>query len=168
MTLAIAHVRLAGKGDTATAQTDGVAVLDAVREVRPPFSPESVVTEFAALLRAYRVTSVMGDRYAGEWPRERFREHGIAYEVAERPRSDLYRDLLPMLNSGDCELLDLPRLASQLCGLERRTTRAGRDSIDHPAGGHDDIANAVAGALLLAAKPKLRPARMLRLDIMSR
>lgn len=168
MTLAIAHVRPAPKGSTASAPGDDVAVLDAVREVRPPFSPESVVTEFAGLLRSFGVRTVTGDRYAGEWPRERFREHGIAYEVAERPRSDLYRDLLPMLNSGDCELLDLPRLASQLCGLERRTTRAGRDSIDHPAGGHDDIANAVAGALLLAAKPKLRPARMLRLDIMSR
>jgi len=49
------------------------AVLDAVREVRPPFSPEAVVAEFAATLRSYRVTKVSGDRYAGEWPREQFR-----------------------------------------------------------------------------------------------
>jgi hypothetical protein len=143
-------------------------VLDAVREVRPPFSPESVVKEFAILLRSYRISTVTGDRYAGEWPRERFREHGIAYEVAESPRSDLYRDLLPVLNSGACELLDIPRLATQLCALERRTTRAGRDSIDHPAGGHDDVANAVAGALLLSARPKLKPARMITLNYMAR
>jgi hypothetical protein len=30
-------------------------------------------------------------------------------------------------------------------GLERRTARGGRDSIDHAAGAHDDLANVVAG-----------------------
>jgi hypothetical protein len=48
-------------------------------------------------------------------------------------------------------LLDHPRLATQLVGLERRTARGGRDSIDHAPGAHDDIANAAAGALVLAA-----------------
>jgi hypothetical protein len=32
-----------------------------------------------------------------------------------------------------------------LCGLERRTARSGKDSIDHGPGGHDDVANVVAG-----------------------
>ena len=58
MTLAIAH------------KDEDTAVLDVLRERRPPFSPESVVVEFAELLKAYRVTKVQGDRYAGEWPRE--------------------------------------------------------------------------------------------------
>jgi hypothetical protein len=42
--------------------------------------------------------------------------------------------------------------------LERRTSRAGRDSIDHGPGEHDDVANAAAGALLaaMAKKPKMR------------
>jgi hypothetical protein len=48
-------------------------------------------------------------------------------------------------------LLDNRRLISQLHGLERRTARGGKDSIDHGPGAHDDIANAVAGALVLAA-----------------
>ena len=49
-----------------------------------------------------------------------------------------------------CELLDHQRLLTQLCGLERRTGRGtGRDNIDHVPGGHDDIANAAAGALTL-------------------
>ena len=143
MTLAIAH-------------TEGaVQVLDCVREVRPPFSPEGVVREFAATLKSYRLARVTGDRYAGEWPRERFREHGITYDVADKPRSDLYRDLLPILNSGKVELLDLPRLTTQLCGLERRTARGGRDSIDHAPGGHDDIANAVAGVLTAQGRPRI-------------
>jgi len=138
MTLAIAHA----EGER--------AVLDAVRERRPPFSPEDVVREFATLLATYRVSTVVGDRYGGEWPAERFREHGITYEPAERPKSDIYREVLPILNSGRAELLDLPRLTTQLCGLERRTARGGRDSIDHAPGAHDDLANAVAGALVRA------------------
>lgn len=145
MTLAIGHLR------------DGVRVLDAVREVRPPFSPEAVVSAFAALLKSYRLTSVTGDRYAGEWPRERFRVHGIAYQLSAAPKGDIYRDMLPLLNSRAVELLDLARLSSQLCGLERRTARGGRDSIDHAPGGHDDVANAAAGCLLLLnARPPMR------------
>lgn len=138
-TLAVAH-----------RDSDAAAVLDAVREVRPPFSPESVVAEFAATLRSYRVTKVSGDRYAGEWPREQFRKFGITYEVAAKPKSDLFRDLLPMLNSRKVELLDHPKLIAQLSGLERRTARSGRNSIDHAPGAHDDVANACAGALLAA------------------
>jgi hypothetical protein len=140
MTLAIAHV------------DDGVAVLDLVREVKPPFSPENVTRDFAATLKSYGISTVSGDRYSGEWPREQFRKCGVQYIVSDRPKSDLYRDLLPLLNSRKVELLDLPRLASQLSGLERRTARGGRDSIDHPPGALDDIANAVAGAVLLAAR----------------
>jgi hypothetical protein len=83
-----------------------VTVLDATRERKPPFSPEDVVSEFAALLKSYGVTKVVGDRYAGEWPRERFSEHGIDYEPAAKPKSDLYRDLLPSINSRKVDLLD--------------------------------------------------------------
>jgi hypothetical protein len=39
-------------------------------------------------------------------------------------------------------------LIAQLLGLERRTARSGKDSIDHAPGGHDDVANAAASALL--------------------
>jgi hypothetical protein len=53
-----------------------------------------------------------------------------------------------MLNSRRVELLDHPKLVAQLVGLERRTARSGRDSIDHAPGAHDDVANAAAGALL--------------------
>jgi hypothetical protein len=62
----------------------------------------------------------------------------------------MYRDLLPKLMSRQTELLDLPRLAKQFGDLERRTARLGKDSISHPPGGHDDLANAVTGALLMA------------------
>jgi len=39
------------------------------------------------------------------------------------------------------------RLIAQIVGLERRVSRAGRDSIDHAPGAHDDIANAVSGVV---------------------
>jgi hypothetical protein len=142
MTLAVAH-REEGEGDAPPR-----AVLDLMREVRPPFSPESVVAEFASQLRAYGVSSVEGDRYAGEWPRERFSVHGIDYRPAAKSKSGLYGELLPLLNGGRAMLLDLPRLVGQLAGLERRTARGGRDSIDHAPGAHDDVANAAAGALV--------------------
>lgn len=142
-TLAVAH------GEQRGDQT--IAVLDCVREVRPPFSPEQVVEQFAALLASYRVKHVNGDRYAGEWPREQFQKHGITYVPSERAKSDIYRDVLPALNSGRVELLDHPRLLTQLQNLERRTARGGRDSIDHAPGGHDDLVNAGCGALVFAA-----------------
>jgi hypothetical protein len=48
MTLAIAHA------------DKQVRILDAVREVTPPFRPESVVRDFVALLSRYRITRVTG------------------------------------------------------------------------------------------------------------
>jgi hypothetical protein len=62
MTLAIGHRD--GAHDT--------CVVDCIREFVPPFSPEGVVAEMAALLKSYHVTRVTGDRYGGEWPREAF------------------------------------------------------------------------------------------------
>lgn len=137
-TLAISHV----EGKT--------TVLDAVREVRAPFSPGAAVEEFAELLHKYQVFTVHGDRYAGEWPREAFRAHGISYEPTEMAKSELYLAFLPMMNSFAVRLIDHPRLTHQLVSLERKVTRGGRDTIDHMRGAHDDIANAVAGACVIA------------------
>jgi len=138
MTLAISHLE------------NDVAIVDAVRERRPPFSPEAVVSEFADVLRCYRIETVRGDRYAGEWPREAFRKHGIEYRAAAEPKSEIYLSTLPAINSRRVDLLDHPRIVSQFCSLERRTSRAGRDTIDHRPGAHDDVSNAVAGALIIA------------------
>jgi hypothetical protein len=153
MTLAIAH------GDSQR------VVLDALAERPPPFSPEGVVEDFARRLAPYHIATVVGDRYAGEWPREAFRRHGLSYEIADSPRSDLYRDLLPLITSQQAALLDHPRLVTQLCRLERRTGRGGRDQIDHPPGTHDDLANAAAGALVLAARRRTSGLPMAVLDL---
>jgi hypothetical protein len=137
MTLAIGHL---GPGD--------ICVLDAVLEIRPPFNPEAAVEECAALLSRYGISTVYGDKYAGEWPVARFREHGVEFVQSARPKSDIYHDFLSLINACRIELLDIARISTQLCGLERRTARSGKDSIDHIPGGHDDLANATAGCLV--------------------
>jgi hypothetical protein len=131
----------------AVSHADGEqVVIDAVREIIPPFSPEAVIAEFAALLHSYRIALVYGDRYAGEFPREIFRRYGVVYACADKSKSDLFRDFLPLLNSGRVVLPRSDRLVGQLVGLERRTSRAGKDLIDHAPGARDDLCNAVAGA----------------------
>jgi hypothetical protein len=141
MTLAIAHSEA------------GISTIDAIRERRPPFSPDAVVGEFAATLKAYHCTRAESDKWGGDWVGEAFRKAGVTIMPSAKPKSDIYGELLPLLNAGRCALLDHPRLISQLTGLERRTARGGRDSIDHAPGAHDDISNAVAGALVLAVRP---------------
>ena len=84
--------------------------------------------------------------------REPFIHRNVAYETSERTKSDIYRDFLPLLNSSAVSLLDHRRMRQQFLTLERRTTRGGKTSIDHPPNGHDDIANAVAGACLAAVE----------------
>ena len=82
MTLAISH----SEGD--------LSVLDALREMRPPFSPEAVVEEFATLLHTYRVTTVGGRPLCGRVapgavPQARCRVSGVrgqqVGDLPERP-----------------------------------------------------------------------------------
>jgi hypothetical protein len=139
MTAAVAH----REGDR--------VILDVVRERQPPFSPEAVAKEFAEFFRSYRCSEIRGDRYAGEWPREQFRKYGVDYLPAVKTRSELYLELLPIINSRRVALLDDKRLFAQLAGLERRTSRAGKDSVDHAPGGHDDRINAAAMSVVHAS-----------------
>lgn len=139
MTMAIAH------------SENGCTVLDLMREAKPPFSPDNVVSNFALQLQAYKISCVTGDRYGGQWPQERFRHHRIEYKISSLTKSEIYRSMLPVINSGKVELLDDTKLFNQFLQLERRTGSAGREFVDHPPGGHDDVANAVAGACLLAS-----------------
>jgi hypothetical protein len=140
MTLAVAH----SEGELGERR-----ILDAIREWRPQFSPDDVTKEAAQTLNHYGITTIRGDRFGGDWIAERFRERGIGYEPAEKPKTQIYTEFLPLLNAARTELLDHPRLLAQLCQLERRSVRgSGREVIDHAPNGHDDVANAVAGALI--------------------
>jgi len=133
----------------AVGHRDGdLTVIDAVREVIPPFSPAEVVTDVAVpLCKLYRVTKVWGDNYAGEFAKEPFRKAGIYYDLWPQHKSEIYRDpLLPLINSKRITLPSLDRLINQTCSLERSIKRSGRDEITHPTHGHDDLINAATGA----------------------
>ena len=140
----------------AIAHLEGEAVvLDCLREVKPPLDPAVTTGELAAVARSYGLSAAAGDRYGGQWPAEVWRSHGIAYQFSEKSKSDLYGELLPLINAGKVELLDNQRLVNQLCALERRTTRgSGHPVIDHPVGPkyHDDVANVCAGVCATATR----------------
>jgi hypothetical protein len=106
--------------------------------------PKDVVGELAAVLKSYHVSTVVGDKYAGQWVADAFRECGISYHFAERTASEAFLELLPLINQGGIELLDDKKQSAQLISLERRKGRTGKDSVGHPQGGHDDRANALA------------------------
>jgi hypothetical protein len=109
------------------------------------------VTDVAALAGEYGCTRATGDRYAAAWVVEGFAKVGLLYEHSERNRSEIYLDVLPLFTSGRLRILDNQRLIHQFTNLERRTARSGKDSVNHPVGGQDDVANAAAGAAVLVA-----------------
>jgi hypothetical protein len=124
------------------------AVLDCLVEIRPPFDPAAATAQIAAVLKQYRVHSVVGDRYGAQWVVSAFDQNGIHYKHSERDRSAIYADALPLFTSGKARLLDNRKLVSQFSSLERKTSSMGRDKIDHGPGGHDDLCNSAAGALV--------------------
>ena len=123
------------------------------RRWRPPFDPAGVVAEMCNELRRYGLRAVTGDNYAAEFVAGAFAAAGVRYTRAKQPKATLYAELLPRLCSRAITLPDVPGLVDELAGLERRVRAGGRDVIDHPPGGHDDLANAVAGAAVVAAAP---------------
>ncbi len=139
-TLAIAHK-----------DEDGKAIIDLVREKIPPFDPAEVTADFAEVLKTYRLKEVTGDAYAGEWPRKAYENNSISYNVSKMNKSKIYLESLPLFTQGKAELPDIRKLLVQLGQLERKTARAGKDTVDHPARCKDDSANSVCGALSLAA-----------------
>jgi len=129
---------------------NNVAVLDAVLEIKPPFNPTEAVSQVTALLRSYNLSEATGDRYAAQWVVSAFAANGIKYQHSERDRSAIYSDCLPLFSSGRALILDNPKLISQFASLERKTSSIGKDRIDHGPGGHDDLCNAAALAMVLA------------------
>lgn len=123
--------------------------------------PGDIVREFAGILKRFKIHQVTGDRYAGAWVSEAFREEGIIYKPSDLNKSEIYLEALPYLNSNLVELLDHKEMAKQFRILERRRGASGKDIVDHPKIGgmsHDDYANATAGMILVCQKGSLSPA----------
>jgi hypothetical protein len=140
----------------AVASSDGtVAELLCVRRWAPPFNPSSVAAEAAALFARYGVARVSIDRFAPGLVADLLRRHGIEAVTQERDTSATFVELLALINSEACLLLDEPQLLAELGALERRALPGGRDRVGHPARGHDDVAAACAGALVAAMGQRL-------------
>ncbi len=119
----------------------------------PPFVPDEVVERYCDVLKSYGLATVTGDAYAGEWVSASFAKHGISYVTAAKDRSGIYIECLPNFTARNLELLDVPKLATELRLLERRPRPGGKgDVVDHPPRGTDDAANAACGSLWLAAQ----------------
>jgi hypothetical protein len=132
----------------------GVAVLDCVIEIKSPANPVTSTETISAALKEYACVTATGDKYAAAWVTDAYAKNGIRYQHSERDRSAIYQDVLPLFTSGRARLLDNQRLVSQFAGLERTTSSMGRDKIDHGKGGHDDVCNAAALALVMAGVKK--------------
>ncbi len=139
MALGIAHV-----------EANGVAVLDLLRERKPPLNIAGTIEEWRPLLEEFGIVGVHGDRYAAQLTREAWGAAGFEYVESELTASALYVELLPALNTRRVRLLDDPTLRAQLLRLERRPRQGGKDTVTHPPHSHDDAANVAAGALVLA------------------
>jgi hypothetical protein len=139
----------------AIAHRDGDShALDVVRERKPRFVPAQVIAEFAMLLRLYGITEVQSDRYAVGFHEQEWKRHGIKLIACERTTSENYLHALPLLLAARVRLLDSVTLRNRLASLERRVGAGDRESVSHPAhaSAHDDVACAVCGAVVLAAK----------------
>jgi hypothetical protein len=123
---------------------DGKAILDRIvnQGQRPPFDPAVAVKRFVAVLKEYRISSVVGDAYAGQTFQAQFTNAGITYTVSELSKGEIYEAIEPHFNAGKIILLDVQELESQFLGLVWRSSK-----IDHANGEHDDWSNAAAGAI---------------------
>jgi hypothetical protein len=133
------------------AKTKEGAELVFMAEWEPEFNRDAVIADCASFLRNYRLSSVTGDRFAKGYVADVFRNNGITYIESTRSRTDIYMDAMASLRSGNYKLLDSDRLVAQISGLVRKT-RGANDVVDHARGSHDDLANSVCGALVLAAE----------------
>lgn len=124
-----------------------VAVVDVVRMVAPPFSVTDVCSEFSSTARAYDISLVVGDQFGSRFAEQEMSRAGVTLWPSDRSCSVLYLELLAAVNSRQVELLDVDVLQAQLGALQRRAGRSGREVVGHPVGQHDDVSNAVAGAV---------------------
>jgi hypothetical protein len=136
---------------------DGDTVILAhVTEIRPPFSASDAVAQISKVLQLYGLTSVTGDRFSGSVISDLFAANGIQYRFSERDRSAIYADAAPMFTSSRIRLLDLPRLRTQLIGLERKVGGS-KERIDHKRGQHDDVAQVACASIVLATSKSRGP-----------
>jgi hypothetical protein len=127
-------------------------VVDVARGRQGPFNPMEVTREYAALCKQYRINIVTGDRYGKAWVQQAWRDLLGAYAEAGMYAWELYLEALAPFNRGLVELPEHLPLLREFKSLQRVAGRTGKESVEHPRGSHDDLANSVAGCLQLLSK----------------
>lgn len=130
---------------------NGKVIIDRI-ELRNPQDPATICDEFTMILKHYGLSKMIGDRYAGLWPQSAFSKRGVNYEISQLTKNDIYLHFQPIVAMHKVQLLENETLKNQLLCLERKTRQGGCDSIEHPRGLHDDLANSVAGCAVMLAK----------------
>jgi hypothetical protein len=57
------------------------------------------MAEIVALMRQYRCTKIVGDKYGAQWTIEAFAKAGARYEQSDLDRSAIYMNTLPIFTS---------------------------------------------------------------------
>lgn len=140
-TLAIAH-RDAG--------TD-IAILDLLRERKPPFVFHEVIAEFAQILKAYGISQIWGDHHAFKLFADEWKKHGIVMKESENSTTENYLRALPLVLGRRARLLDNTTLKNQLLSLEIHATD-GKEKVECPQNARDDVAVAACCALVAVSK----------------
>ena len=146
----------AGKVDSFTLgiahQEHEKIILDRLEEIQAPCDPKVATKEFCEILKEYKCYQVIGDKFAGNWCSNEFRDNGIKYIDVDKSKSEIYLIFQTLVLSRLVELLDNIRMTGQFQNLERRPHVGGRDTIDHPRKLKDDMANAAAGVCVIIYK----------------
>lgn len=112
-----------------------------------PLNSDAVLDEIAAAAHEYGVRELTSDQYAVIPLADGLRKRGVflrGQPLTNELKADIYGTLKRALNLGEVELLDDPRLASELVHLQMRPTPSGKPKIGAAAGHHDDLAMVVA------------------------
>src|SRR5205823_15111969 len=134
-TLSIVHVECSG--------AEGRVIQDVMRgwsrRGSESLELKGVVGEIASIVKRYYLSSVVGDRYGGQWVRDAFRAAGISYRDATVRGADgepkyldkasAYLETQPLFATSRIELLDHPALIRELKLLEARPRAGGRTLI---------------------------------------
>jgi len=130
-------------------------VVDRIEERFSPLDPAQVTEEFATIMKSYGIKRTKSDRYAGMWPTSAYAKHGVVVEINDQSASELLLELGALIRMGRVVLPESDRLLTQLTQLERKVRSGGHDVVEAPTGGYDDLACALASAVVEAAQGRV-------------
>ncbi len=130
-------------------------VVDRIEERFSPLDPAVVTEEFAKIMKAYGIKRTKSDRYAGMWPTSAYARHGVLVEINDQSASELLLELGALIRMGRVVLPKSDRLLLQLQQLERKVRSGSHDVVEAPVGGFDDVACALASAVVEATRGRV-------------